>query len=223
MSARRPSLTTSRMDKSIRMMRGEGHAHLGQTLAETGGLFDCDAFSPRDQVPAHLVEAAGLEPHGQGFVLVLDGGLVRMEEERPGVRCRHGVEAQDDVQGFFLEDAERTLGIGSEIEILVAGERLFGHFRFAHVGETPEPHVVAASGSAHQERAVPVEQAVRLNAPQTAPARGLCAIPERDHATGLEGLAQGRQQTFCQLGSWSRAHGQTLGLHERLPIGFKRA
>ena len=79
------------------MMRRKGRAHLGQVLAEFGGLLDCDAFAPRDQVPAHLVEAAGLEAHRQGFVLVLDGGLVRMEEERPGVRCRPGVEAQDNV------------------------------------------------------------------------------------------------------------------------------
>ena len=182
------------------MMRREGRAHVGQVLAELGGLYDGDAFAPRDQVPAHLVDAAGLETHRQGFVLVLDGGLVRMEEERSGVRCRPGVEAQDDVHGLFLEDAERTLGIGSEIEIRVTGEGLFGHLRFAHVGETPESHVVAACGSAYQERAVSVEQAVGLDAPKTAPSRGLCAIAERDHAAGLEGLAQERQQALRPVG-----------------------
>ena len=52
--------------------------------------------------------------------LFFDGGLVRMEEERPGVRCRHGVESAGRRHGFFLEDAERTLGIRSEIEIRVA-------------------------------------------------------------------------------------------------------
>ena len=131
------------------MMRREGRAHLGQVLAESGGLFDDDAFSPRDQVPVHLVEAACLELHRQGFVLVFDGGLIRMEEEHPRIRYGPGVEAQDDVHGLFLENAERTPGIRSEIEILVAGERLIGHLRFAHVGETPESHVVATSRSAH--------------------------------------------------------------------------
>ena len=96
-----------------------------------------------------------------------------MEEERLGIRCGPRVESQDDVHGFFLEDAERTLGIRSEIEILVAGERLIGHLRFAHVRETPEPHVVVTIGSAHQERAVPVEQAVGLDAPRTASSQSI--------------------------------------------------
>ncbi len=42
------------------MMRRQGRAHVGQVSAETGGLLDGDAFAPRDQVPAHLVDAAAL-------------------------------------------------------------------------------------------------------------------------------------------------------------------
>lgn len=37
---------------SIGMVCREGRADVGQVSVEPDGLLDCDAFSPRDQVPA---------------------------------------------------------------------------------------------------------------------------------------------------------------------------
>ena len=47
------------------VMRRKPRAHLRQSPPKPGGLLDRDALSPREQVPAHLVDSAGPESHRQ--------------------------------------------------------------------------------------------------------------------------------------------------------------
>ena len=80
-------------------MRRERRAHPGQPPAKARGPLHRDALSPREEVPAHLVDAARLEAHRQRAIVVLGHGLVRMEEECRRIRRRLRVETQDDSTG----------------------------------------------------------------------------------------------------------------------------
>ena len=106
------------------MMRSERCAHPGQAVAQPDGLLNGDALAPSDQMPAHLVDAAGLEAHRERAVAVLFDGLVRVEEEGRGVRRCLGIETQGHLNGFFLERAERPSGVVLQVEFRVPLEPL---------------------------------------------------------------------------------------------------
>ena len=59
-------------------MRREVGAHVGETVAETGGLLDRDAIAPSNEVPAHLVDAAGGEADRERAVGILLHRLARV-------------------------------------------------------------------------------------------------------------------------------------------------
>ena len=84
----------------------QSRAHLGEVPAKAERFFDGDALAPGEEVPAHLVDAARLEAHGEGSVLVALRGVIRVEDERRGVAGRGRVEAEDDPDGVLLERPE---------------------------------------------------------------------------------------------------------------------
>lgn len=70
-------------------------------------------------MPAHLVDAAGLESDRERPIVVRRGRLVRVEQGARGVSCGAGGETEDHLDGLLLEGAERTLRVPLQIEVLV--------------------------------------------------------------------------------------------------------
>ena len=138
------------------VVRRERLAHPGQTDAKTKGLLDRDALPPREEVPAHLVDATRLEAYRERAVIVALDGLVRMEHEGRRISDRPRVESEDHLHGLFLERPERTLRVPLQIELRIPLEVLVSQPELAHVRETPEPRLLAPITRRNEERAIPV-------------------------------------------------------------------
>ena len=73
------------------MMRGERGAS-GQSAAQAGRFHHRDTVAPSEEMPAHLVEAASLETHGQRAVRMIrwtgrDGTGMRLHRRTPASNC----------------------------------------------------------------------------------------------------------------------------------------
>ena len=141
-----------------------------------------------------------------------------MEQEGCGVPSCPGQEAQDDLDGPFLERAERTLRVGPQVERRIALEPLVREPGIAHVGQTPQTQLTGPVGPSHQEGPIAVEQAVGLHALAALPSRRLGDVVELHHAAGHDGLSQEREKAGVEAGSGARTHGQSFGEDQRLDI-----
>ena len=90
------------------MVCGERGAHTGKPAAQAGRFLYRDAVTPSEDVPAHFVEAAGLETDCQRAVRVFREGLGGMEQECGCIAGYAGIEAQDRLDPWFLKHAKRT-------------------------------------------------------------------------------------------------------------------
>ena len=118
-------------------------------------------------MPAHLVDAARLESYRERTVVVGLGRLVRVEREVRGIPDGDGGEAEDHFGGLLLEGAERTLRVPFKVEIRVPLEGLVADVKLAHVGEAPEPRLLAPVARRDEERTVSMEEP---QGPDTLPA-----------------------------------------------------
>ena len=116
------------------------------------------ALTPREEVPAHLIDAAGLETDRERAIVVGLDRLVRVEHEGRGVPGGAGGEAEDHFDGLLLEGPERALRVALQVEVRIPFERLFADAKLAHVSETPEVRLLAPVARCDEERAVAVEE-----------------------------------------------------------------
>ena len=137
------------------MMPRQPLAHRREPSPQVRRLLHGHMLAPGDEVPAHFVEAAGLEADRYCAVFVLLDGLVRVEEEGCGVGGGAGVEAERDFDRLLLEGAEGAPGEGSQVEGGVGLEILEAEPRGAYVGQAPEARLAAPVGPRHEEGRLP--------------------------------------------------------------------
>ena len=172
------------------MVCGERGAHTGKPAAQAGRFLYRDAVTPSEDVPAHFVEAAGLETDCQRAVRVFREGLGGMEQECGCIAGYAGIEAQDRLDPWFLKHAKRTPRKAPQIERRVALERFVCSAGSTHVREPPKPRTIRPVRPRDQESPVSVEYAVGLDSLRATPSRRLGDVLEFHRASRLDGIAQ---------------------------------
>ena len=135
-------------------------------------------------------------------------------------RAAAGLKRRTTWTGFSWKVPKERSAVTAQIEAGVGLEGLAGDPGLAHVGQAPEPGLVAPVGPSHQEGSVAVEQAGWGHALPASPSRGLGEIAELDHAAGGDGLAQEREQATVEMRFRPGSRGQPLGVHERFEVGL---